>query len=54
MQQELNPISAQAGLKSALKGFQQRLPWMERLDVTAGYELQVPNVNDDLARELQL
>ncbi len=47
-------MSVQAGLKMALKGFQQKLPWMERLDVTAGYELDVPEVNDDLSRELQL
>jgi hypothetical protein len=47
-------LTMQAGLKASLKGFQQKMPWMERLDVTAGYELDVPEVNDDLSRELQL
>lgn len=45
----------QEGLIAALESFERvDLPWLERLDVTSAERLTVRDVNDDLARELQL
>eukprot|EP01098_Paradermamoeba_levis_P008343 TRINITY_DN3466_c0_g1_i2.p1 TRINITY_DN3466_c0_g1~~TRINITY_DN3466_c0_g1_i2.p1 ORF type:complete len:278 (-),score=113.92 TRINITY_DN3466_c0_g1_i2:477-1268(-) len=50
-----NLVNDQAGIKEALKNITlEKLPWLERLDITSTEPVVVDNVHDDFKRELAI